>query len=167
MSELEHRSLPDSHIVAITTTDSEEAAEALADGLVKDRLAACVQISSPIKSVYRWEGEVQRDTEWQLWIKTTSDRLDEVTQWLDEHHTYDVPELVALSVVGGNPAYLKWLTDYVSTRPWRWTNGRLCEAERTWVETPAAGRSNPWPPRCERAGAAVSGHSRPGSGRGW
>jgi periplasmic divalent cation tolerance protein len=111
MSELEHRSLPDSHIVAITTTDSEEAAEALADGLVKDRLAACVQISSPIKSVYRWEGEVQRDTEWQLWIKTTSDRLDELTQWLDEHHTYDVPELVALSVVGGNPAYLKWLTD--------------------------------------------------------
>jgi periplasmic divalent cation tolerance protein len=111
MSEQERQSVPDSHIVAITTIDSEEAAEALADGLVKDRLAACVQISSPIMSVYRWEGEVQRDAEWQLWIKTTSDRLDELTAWLDEHHTYDVPELVALPVVGGNPAYLKWAID--------------------------------------------------------
>jgi periplasmic divalent cation tolerance protein len=111
MSEQEHRSVPDSHLVAIATTDSEEAAEALADGLVKDRLAACVQISSPIKSVYRWEGEVQRDAEWQLWIKTTNDPLDELTQWLGEHHTYDVPELVALPVVGGSPAYLTWVTD--------------------------------------------------------
>jgi periplasmic divalent cation tolerance protein len=70
-----------------------------------------VQISSPIKGVYRWEGEVQRDAEWQLWIKTTNDRLDELTQWLGDHHTYDVPELVALPVVGGSPAYLKWVTD--------------------------------------------------------
>jgi periplasmic divalent cation tolerance protein len=111
MSEQEYQSVPASHIVAITTTDSEEAAEALADGLVKERLAACVQISSPIKSVYRWEGEVQRDAEWQLWIKTTNDRLDELTQWLGDHHTYDVPELVAPPVVGGSPAYLKWVTD--------------------------------------------------------
>ena len=103
--------MPNSHIVAITTTDSEEAAEALADGLVSNRLAACVQISSPIKSVYRWEGDVQRDAEWQLWIKTTSDRLDAVTAWLDEHHSYDVPELVAFPVVGGHPAYLKWVTN--------------------------------------------------------
>jgi periplasmic divalent cation tolerance protein len=79
--------------VAITTTDSEEAAEALTNGLVNGRLAACVQISSPIKSAYRWEGAVQRDTEWQLCIKTTSDRLGELTARLDEHHSYDVPVL--------------------------------------------------------------------------
>ena len=111
MSEQEQPNGSDSHIVAITTTDSEEAAEALADGLINDRLAACVQISSPVKSVYRWEGEVQRDTEWQLWIKTTSDRLAAMTTWLDERHSYDVPELLVLPVIGGNPAYLKWVTD--------------------------------------------------------
>jgi periplasmic divalent cation tolerance protein len=98
------------HFVAITTTDSEEAAATLAEGLVRDRLAACVQISSPVKSVYRWEGEVQTETEWQLWIKTTGDRADALTSWIKEHHSYDVPELLFLPATGGNPDYMKWVT---------------------------------------------------------
>lgn len=90
-------------------------AEELAEGLVYHRLAACVQISSPIKSVYRWEGKIQTDTEWQLWIKTTADRVDALFTWLRDHHSYDVPELVVLPVTAGNPDYLKWVTD--ETRP--------------------------------------------------
>nr|WP_238357258.1 divalent-cation tolerance protein CutA [Kribbella italica] len=79
--------------------------------MVRDELAACVQISSPIKSFYRWEGAVQTDTEWQLWIKTTGELAEVVTSWIREHHSYDVPELVFLPVTAGNPDYLKWITN--------------------------------------------------------
>ncbi|MFI7059847.1 divalent-cation tolerance protein CutA [Kribbella sp. NPDC050124] len=104
--------MPDAaYLVGITTTDSEDAAATLAEGLVRNELAACVQISSPIKSVYRWKGEIETDTEWQLWIKTRSDLADTVTAWIREHHSYDVPELVFMPVTAGNPEYLKWIID--------------------------------------------------------
>lgn len=104
--------MPDAaYLVGITTTDSEEAAATLAEGLVREELAACVQISSPVKSVYRWEGAVQADTEWQLWIKTRTELAEAVTTWIREHHSYDLPELVFLPVTAGNPDYLKWISD--------------------------------------------------------
>ncbi|ONI85021.1 divalent-cation tolerance protein CutA [Saccharothrix sp. ALI-22-I] len=101
----------DNHVVVITTTDSEDAAGTLARAIVEARLAACVQISSPIRSVYRWDGEVHDDPEWQLWIKTAYDRVDELTEFVKARHTYDVPEVLALPVLGGNPDYLAWLTE--------------------------------------------------------
>ena len=107
--------MSDNHVVVITTTDSEDAAGTLAKAIVEARLAACVQISSPIRSVYRWDGEVNDDREWQLWIKTAYDRVDELTEFVTARHTYDVPEVLALPVLGGNPDYLAWLTD--ETRP--------------------------------------------------
>lgn len=98
------------HVAVITTTDSEDAAEALGRGLVEASLAACVQIVGPVLSLYRWDGQVQSDQEWQCWIKTAADRLDQVTAWIAEHHDYDVPEVVALPVTGGSGEYLAWVT---------------------------------------------------------
>lgn len=105
----------DNHVVVITTTDSEAAAATLARAVVEARLAACVQISGPIRSVYRWQGEIADEPEHQLWIKTAYDRVDELTEFVRAHHTYDVPEVLALPVLGGNPDYLTWLT--TETRP--------------------------------------------------
>ncbi|MFT7841353.1 divalent-cation tolerance protein CutA [Saccharothrix sp. BKS2] len=99
------------HLVVISTTDSAEEAESLSKLIVAARLAACVQISSPIRSIYRWEGAVQDGQEWQLWIKTTGDRLAELTEFINQNHSYDTPEIVALPILGGNPAYLQWMTD--------------------------------------------------------
>jgi len=103
------------HRVVVTTTDSAAAARGIAERLVRARLAACVQISGPVESIYRWDGAVVRDQEWQCWVKTTADRVDELTDWLVENHDYDVPEVLALPVLGGNPAYLSWVT--AETRP--------------------------------------------------
>lgn len=115
MSETPEQAEPDPHQVVVTTTDSEAAAESLANGIVRERLGACVQIVGPVTSVYRWQDEVQRDTEWQLWIKTAADRFEALSAWIDENHDYDVPELVALPVLAGNPDYLRWVTE--QTRP--------------------------------------------------
>lgn len=93
-----------------TTTDTQSEAERLATTLVESHLAACVQVTGPITSFYRWEGRVHNDPEWLLVVKTAADRLDAVVAHLREHHSYDVPEVVAVPVVGGNPDYLTWVT---------------------------------------------------------
>ncbi|MBM7861999.1 divalent-cation tolerance protein CutA [Lentzea nigeriaca] len=96
-----------------TTVDSEEAAESLARGIVGARLGACVQIV-PIRSVYRWEGEVRVDAEWQCVVKTSAIRADELVAHIKAHHTYDVPEVVVTPVVGGNDDYLAWVSEETS-----------------------------------------------------
>ncbi|MFI9812125.1 divalent-cation tolerance protein CutA [Saccharothrix variisporea] len=103
--------MSDNHVVAITTTDSEDAAATLARALVEHRLAACVQISAPVRSIYRWDDAIQDDREWQLWIKTTYDRLDELTTFIQANHSYDTPEVIALPVLAGSPDYLTWITE--------------------------------------------------------
>ncbi len=105
-----------SHCAVITTTDTAESAEELARGIVKARLGACVQIVGPIRSLYPWEGDVQNDQEWQCWIKTSIDRLDALTEYIKKNHSYDVPEVVALPIVGGSEDYLRWITDETRQR---------------------------------------------------
>lgn len=97
--------------VVVTTTDSEQEAERLARGLVEHRLAACVQIVGPVRSAFRWEGSVSVETEWQLVVKTAAARIDELTAWIAAEHSYDVPEVIAVPVVGGHAPYLQWVTD--------------------------------------------------------
>jgi periplasmic divalent cation tolerance protein len=105
--------MAESHCAVVTTTDSAEAAEELAKGIVDARVGACVQIVGPIRSLYRWEGEVQNEQEWQLWVKTATDRLDALIEYVKAHHSYDVPEVVALPVLGGSGDYLQWVTDEI------------------------------------------------------
>lgn len=99
------------HLVALTTTPTEAEAHRLAQELVDARLAACVQVTQQITSVYRWQGERYTEPEWQVWIKTAADRQQDLIDWLPSHHSGEVPELIFLPIVGGSPAYLQWITD--------------------------------------------------------
>ncbi|MGP4017154.1 divalent-cation tolerance protein CutA [Saccharopolyspora sp. 5N708] len=98
------------YVQVVTTTDSEEAAAALARSIVDSRAGACVQVV-PIRSFYRWENAVQDDPEWQLQIKTSAARLDALIKHIKERHTYDVPEIIATPITGGNNAYLSWVDE--------------------------------------------------------
>lgn len=99
--------------VVTTTIGSDEAADSLAKGIVEARLGACVQIV-PIRSVYRWEGEVRVDAEWQCIVKTSATRVDELVAHIKANHTYDVPEVVVTPVIGGNDDYLAWVSEETS-----------------------------------------------------
>ena len=94
----------------VTTVDSEEAAEQLARGITGARLAACVQIVGPIKSVYWWQGELEEAREWQLIIKTTTGRITELEAHIKENHSYDTPEITATVISGGSDEYLDWIS---------------------------------------------------------
>ena len=96
-------------LVVLMTAGSQEEAEKIAQSLVGTMLAACVNIIPRMTSVYRWEDEVQRDEEWLLLAKTHRDVLDELIQHVQDLHSYDVPEVIALPISGGSEAYLRWL----------------------------------------------------------
>ncbi len=81
-----------------------------------ERLAACVQVVGPVESRYWWEGSVETATEWLCVAKTTADRYDELEAAVRAVHSYDVPEVLAVPVVRGSEAYLRWLGDETSPR---------------------------------------------------
>ncbi len=92
-----------------TTTSSPADAEKIAAALVERRLAACVQISGPIISTYRWQGKVEKAEEWLCTIKTRRDVYEQVEAAIRELHSYDEPEILAVPVAAGSEGYLKWL----------------------------------------------------------
>src|SRR5258706_9977623 len=96
-------------IVILVTTGSEAEAETIARALVEERLAACVNILPPIRSIYRWEGKVTDDREWLLVIKTQSQRFAAVEKKIKALHSYQVPEVIALPILQGSTPYLHWL----------------------------------------------------------
>ena len=96
-------------LVVLMTAGSQEEAEKIANALVKEMLAACVNVLPGVTSVYRWEGQVQHDQEWLLIAKSTRQVLDALVRRVQALHSYDLPEIVALPVVGGNQAYLLWI----------------------------------------------------------
>lgn len=102
------------HCVIITTCESEGAAKAIAEHLVAQRLAACVQLT-PIQSIYRWQDEVCRDPEVQLLIKTHSALFEAVEAAIQTLHSYEVPEIIALPIEQGSGRYLDWLQAQTET----------------------------------------------------
>jgi periplasmic divalent cation tolerance protein len=94
--------------VVLVTAGSEAEADRLARHLVEARLAACVSIHA-VRSIYRWQGQVQAEPEWQLVIKTDLSQFDRLAEAIAQHHSYEVPEIIALPIVAGLPAYLTWL----------------------------------------------------------
>jgi len=92
----------------ITSVDSQATAESLAHDMVRQRLAACVQVSAPTTSVYHWEDNLESAKEYCLSIKTTAERLDDAIAWLRQHHPYKVPELVWWPVHASD-AYADWV----------------------------------------------------------
>ncbi|HZU45194.1 MAG TPA: divalent-cation tolerance protein CutA, partial [Terriglobales bacterium] len=91
--------------VVITTCGTEEEAQKIARELLERRLAACVNIISPIQSIYRWQGKVESATEWLLLIKTTAEQFAALRDAIRELHSYDLPECIMVSVEAGSPGY--------------------------------------------------------------
>ena len=102
--------MTDKIVILITAGSSEEAGK-IAHALVEQKLAACVNLVDPIRSVYRWEGKVAEDAEVLLVVKSSRGLLNEVRRVVEELHSYHVPELICLPIIDGSPNYLNWLTE--------------------------------------------------------
>ena len=97
-------------VVVLTTVPVGSLGEIIARTLVAEHLAACVTLSAPMTSFYRWRGAIERDEERQVLIKTTRDRVPAVQARIAELHTYDIPEFLVIAVAGGSHPYLDWIT---------------------------------------------------------
>ena len=97
-------------IVYITAGSAEEA-ETLARSAVERRLAACCSIVPNVRSIYRWQGAVEDDTEHLLIVKTRREQFEDLERHIRAMHSYEVPELLVLPVIGGDADYLDWLRD--------------------------------------------------------
>ncbi len=96
-------------VVVLITTGNEEEAHKIARLLVKDKKAACVNIVPRVDSLFRWKGKIDSAHESLLLLKTRASLLSEIVSLVKQAHSYDVPEIIALPIVGGSEEYLKWL----------------------------------------------------------
>lgn len=97
--------------IAFVTTNNKKEADSLAEKIVSERLAACVNIISNVNSVYEWDGELHNDPEYLLIIKTPYSHVKELKKFIDKHHSYEVPEFIVLDVVDALPDYVRWVYD--------------------------------------------------------
>jgi len=98
-----------SNVVIFITTDTEEEAHGLTDLLLRQRKAACVNILSNVYSRYWWQGKIESDNESLLIVKTKASLLDQLISLVKENLSYEVPEIIALPILGGNQDYLNWI----------------------------------------------------------
>lgn len=103
-------------IVVLSTCDSEEQAEAIAQDLVEQRLAACVNIIAGARSIYRWKDQIEDSREFLLLIKSRRDLFDKLRAAIHKLHSFEVPEVIALPVIDGSPNYLTWLDSELQTK---------------------------------------------------
>jgi periplasmic divalent cation tolerance protein len=96
-----------------TTTDSKELAMQIAEKLVGKKIAACVQVSGPITSIYEWKGKIENAEEWYCVIKTRKNLYQKVEEAIKALHPYEIPEIIALPILEGNKDYLDWITQVV------------------------------------------------------
>lgn len=99
--------------LVLTTVESFEQAQRIAQALVEKRMAACVNIVPGIHSIYRWQGRVEQAPEWMLLIKTKERLLDNLRAEIEKVHSYEVPEFVAVTIDSGSPEYLQWLANSI------------------------------------------------------
>jgi periplasmic divalent cation tolerance protein len=97
--------------LVLSTAGSEEEARKIANALVEQKLAACVNIIPQIESIYRWQGKVESSREWLLLIKTSAEKFGAVRDAIRELHSYDLPECIALAIDDGSSTYLGWIED--------------------------------------------------------
>jgi periplasmic divalent cation tolerance protein len=100
-------------VVVLVTTASLREAKKIAKHLVDARLAACVNISAPLRSIYRWEGKIADEKEYLLFIKSTRDLFPELKTAISSIHSYHTPEIICLPIIDGSRNYLQWIGDSV------------------------------------------------------
>ncbi len=106
---------PASVLIVYCTCPDTTIADALAQALVSERLAACVNVLPGVRSTYRWQGQVESGAEVLLLIKTTSDRLDALSARVATLHPYELPEVIAVEALGGLAPYLDWVAEQTRT----------------------------------------------------
>jgi periplasmic divalent cation tolerance protein len=106
-------------VLLVITAGSRDEAERLGEGAVEAGLAACGSVIPGVHSFYRWEGRIQRAHEAILLVKTSAGRAEEAQAYIRDHHSYDVPEIIAINVDGGSDSYLEWLMKEVESGPAR------------------------------------------------
>ncbi len=105
---------PRTYVVVLVTCGSRREASRIARSVVERKLAACVNVlDTPVRSVYRWKGKIEQAREFLLVIKSSRARLAALQAEVERLHSYDVPEFMALPIVGGSSRYLTWLGDCV------------------------------------------------------
>ena len=97
------------YVQVLTTTETKDDAEKIAETLVDKRMAGCVQIIGPITSIYRWKGKIEKAEEWLCQIKTKRELYNEVEETILKTHTYEMPEIVSIPIIAGSKKYLQWL----------------------------------------------------------
>ncbi len=117
-------------VVVLITCGTRREAKRIASRLVERRLAACVNVlETPMRSTYRWKGRVETAAEYLLLVKTARKLLSALRAEVERLHSYKVPEVIALPIVGGSPAYLRWLGECLG--PARRMRHRGTETQRT------------------------------------
>jgi periplasmic divalent cation tolerance protein len=104
------------YIVVFVTTPDKDTAEKLALKLVENKLAACVNITEQVKSVYFWQGNIENEKESLMIIKSREDLFEKLEQFVKENHPYTVPEIVALPIIKGSSEYLNWIDETVNRK---------------------------------------------------
>ena len=102
--------------VVLVTAASEAQAENIAKSLIEHKLAACVSLS-PIRSIYSWQGEIHAESEWQLVIKTDLAKFEALKTKVQELHSYEIPEIIAIPIIAGSEAYLDWIAQSLQHIP--------------------------------------------------
>ena len=105
--------------LVLSTAGSEAEARKIAQHLVAQQIAACVNIVPQIESIYRWQGKVESNREWLLVIKTTVDRFAAVRDAIRELHSYDLPECISIAIDDGSADYIEWIGESVAADPER------------------------------------------------
>lgn len=103
----------DSYIIVFCTTPSSEISNQIADVCIQKKIAACCNIMSSVKSVYEWEGKVEKSDEQLLMIKSTEDNFKAIENIINSIHTYDVPEIISVKINNGSESYLKWINQTI------------------------------------------------------
>ena len=98
-------------VLVVLVTCPPDKAQGIADALVEERVAACVNVVPSLHSVYRWKGAVHHEDEAMLLVKTTKDRFEALKQAVLKHHPYELPEVIAVAVDRGHAPYLEWVIE--------------------------------------------------------
>ncbi len=101
----------DNHIVIYITTGSVDEAKTIGRALVEEKLVACSNIISPIQSIYSWQGEICSDKEALMILKSRKKLFQQIVKRVEELHSYDVPEIIAMPIIEGSREYLSWIDD--------------------------------------------------------
>ena len=101
--------MQEAFVIVLVTTSSKHEAENIVQNLIKERIIACANIMGPVWSLFRWSGKIERAKEYLVFMKSRKDLFEKLSERVKALHSYEVPEIIALSIVESSKAYLGWL----------------------------------------------------------